>query len=310
MEDKSKFNTRLNLKVPYKILSNEELSDNEKLILALDYTLSLKKGYNSYTNVYIGGLFSLHENIIGLCRKSLLKKVYLVKDTNDKQIHRLTNKLESVELPKIEEEETKNEIVCIIPFEIYHNPDLTTGSKLLWGEYNTMRNTKKGYFKKRETTSKIMNVSVGSITNWTKLLFKHEFLEVYTVNYNGYYKNQKVIRTIEFKREIEKQIDEVGDILDDGIKNDSSKEEVYFTLLPTEEKSDLEIEKKGKKSISEDIDFKESFDKKEEQKENLWDNPYSPLGGVTKFSDLPIGKKKKKNKHKDITDENPDLELI
>nr|WP_309757625.1 hypothetical protein [Flavobacterium sp.] len=207
MEDKSKFNVRLNIKLRYKILSNKELSANEKLILALDYTLSLKKGYNSYTNVYIGELFSLHENIIGLCRKSLLKKGYLVKDINDKRIHLLTNKLESLELPKIDEEETKNEIVCNIPFEIYHNPNLTTGSKLLWGEYNTMSKSEKGYFKKRETTSEIMNVSVGSISNWTKQLFEYGFLEEYEVK-SEYYKKQKIVRTIQFSREKEKPIDD------------------------------------------------------------------------------------------------------
>ncbi|MBC7476273.1 MAG: hypothetical protein H7263_18460 [Candidatus Sericytochromatia bacterium] len=206
MEDISKFNIRLNVKVPYKILSNKELSTNEKLILALDYTYSLKKGYNSYTNVYIGELFSLHENIIGLCRKSLITKGYLLKDTNDKRIHHLTDKLGSIELPKMEEE-AKNDIVCIIPFEIYHNPDLTTGAKLLWGEYNTMSKSEKGYFKERITTSEIMNVSVGSISNWTKQLFEYGFLEEYEVK-SEYYKKQKVVRTIQFNRTKEKPIDD------------------------------------------------------------------------------------------------------
>lgn len=317
MKEQKKFNERLNIKVSPKILTNKELSENEKLILSLDYTYSFKKGHTIYTNVDIGKLFSLHENIIGLCRRSLITKGYLIKDTKDKRIHYLTDKLMSVELPIInEEKQGKYESQCILPFEIYNHSELTTGAKLLWGEYNTLSKTKHGYVKKRKTTSKIMNVSVGSITNWTKQLFDCNFLKVYVVNY-GYYTNQKVIRTIEFNREISKSIDEFGDILDDGIKdygikNELPKKEVYTALIPAEEKSDLKIEKKGKKSISEDIDFKESFEKEEVLKENLWDNPSSPLGGITKFSDLPIEKKKKKkkNKSKDVKDEDSDFEEL
>jgi hypothetical protein len=203
MEEQKKVNKQLNIKVPPQILSNKELSSSEKLVLALDYTLKLKKGYNIYTNVDIGKLLSLHPNNIGLCRISLINNGYLVKDAEDKRKHLLTNKLKSVELPLINGKIDKRE--CIIPFEIYNHPNLTTGSKLLWGEYNTMSKTEKGYFSKRDTTSKRMNVSVGSISNWTKELEQYDLIE-YELN-SGYYTKQKFVRTKEFPREIEKPID-------------------------------------------------------------------------------------------------------
>ncbi|MDX6191612.1 hypothetical protein SGQ83_19820 [Flavobacterium sp. Fl-318] len=142
------------------------------------------------TNVDIGKLFSLHPNIVGLCRKSLLNKGYLVKDTEDKRIHYLTDKLSGIELPIINGKKDSRE--CIVPFEIYNNPNLKTGSKLLWGEYNTMSKTENGYYSKRETNSKRMNVSDGSITNWTKELFANEFLEVYEVKSGYITKNKKL----------------------------------------------------------------------------------------------------------------------
>lgn len=207
MEEKKTFNKLINLKVPPQILSNKELSTNEKLILALDYTLKSKKGYNIYTNVDIGRAFSLHQNIIGLCRKSLIKKGYLVRDTEDKRKHILTNKLNSIELPLINGKTDKRTI--ILPFEIYNHPDLQTGSKLLWGEYNSVSKEEKAYFSKRDTTSKKMNVSIGSITNWTKELDQYGFLEQYSVSFNSEYGiKQKTVRTIEFNREEEKSIDD------------------------------------------------------------------------------------------------------
>lgn len=197
MDNKKNFNERLNIKVPPKILSNKELSENEKLILSLDYTFDLKKGFNIMTNVDIGKLLSLHPNIVGLCRKSLINKNYLIKNSEDKRIHLLTKKLDTLVLPIINGKIDKRE--CIIPFEIYNNPHLKTGAKLLWGEYNTMRKTIRGYFAKRETTSQRMNVSVGSITNWTKQLYQFDFLEEYEV-ISEYYKKQKIVKTVEFKR--------------------------------------------------------------------------------------------------------------
>lgn len=278
MEDKMKFNKRLNIKVSPKILTNRELSDNEKLILSLDYTFDLKKGYTIYTNVDIGKFLSLHPNIVRLCRKSLIKKGYLVVDKENKQIHRLTDKLKSSEFLIInEKEQTEFKTECVLPYEIYHNRELTTGAKLLWGEYNALSKTPDGYVKKRETTAKIMNVSVGSISNWTKQLLMQQFLSEYEVK-SEYRTKQKVVRTIEFSREEENPIDEIGDIIEDGIrrmeqtklnrvpkltsKSTTSKKEDDYIPQPLGpiKYSDLQTIKKGKKKYDDDCnDYDEDF---------------------------------------------------
>ncbi|NMH23955.1 hypothetical protein [Flavobacterium solisilvae] len=274
MGDKMKFNKRLNIKVYPKILTNRELSDNEKLILSLDYTFDLKKGYTIYTSVDIGKLLSLHPNIVRLCRKSLIKKGYLVNDLDNKQIHRLTDKLKSIEYLIIDDEENKKYITeCVLPFEIYNHSELTTGAKLLWGEYNTLSKLPDGYVKKRETTAKIMNVSVGSISNWTKQLLKQQFLSEYEIK-SEYRKKQKVVRTIEFSREEENPIDEIGDIIEDGIRR---MEQTKLNRVPK-------------------LTSKSTTSKKE--------NDYipQPLGPI-KYSDLPTIKKGRKKYEDDYSDE-------
>jgi hypothetical protein len=306
MEEKKRFNKRLNIKVPPTILTNRELMDNEKLILSLDYTFSLKIGFNIMTNVDIGKLLSLHENIVGLCRKSLIKKGYLVKDLEDKRIHRLTDKLNSV-VPIVNEKTgAKYESECILPFEIYNHNEITTGAKLLWGEYNTLSRTEDGYIKKRETTSIIMNVSVGSITNWTKQLSIYGFLKEYEIK-SEYYKKQKVVRTIEFSRKSEDYIDnvEVENVIvkqnldikaEKSIskKDDFKTEEEVKTLAlgAVDDISELYGVKQSENNISEE----ENGIKKAENK-----------GGITKYSDLLIAKKGKKKK--DITEEKYDVDF-
>ena len=123
--------------------------------------------------------------------------------------------------------------LSIIPFEIYNHPILTTGSKLLWAEYNTLSNSEKGYFKKRETTSKLMNVSVGSISKWTQLLLNYGFLEEYKVT-SGYFNKQKFVRTIKFKRDKEKPIEEFDNTSVDVIskaKEIESRDDYKFDIL-------------------------------------------------------------------------------
>ncbi|WP_291105111.1 MULTISPECIES: hypothetical protein [unclassified Flavobacterium] len=309
MEKQVKFNKRINIKVSPKILTNRELSDNEKLILSLDYTYNSKKGYNIYTNVDIGELLSVHSNIVGLCRKSLIKKGYLVKDDEDKRIHRLTDKLKSVEILTInEEKQSKYVSECILPFEIFNHSELTTGAKLLWGEYNTLSKTPNGYIKKRETTSKIMNVSVGSITNWTKLLFEYDFLKVYEVNY-GYYKNQKVIRTVEFSRNAENSIDDFDNIFEgeqNKLNQNSELKTEEIVKKSISKKADFKTEEEIKIPPLEAVDISELYTIKQSEnnifKEDDFNKREEKKRGVIKFSDLPIRKKGKK-KTKDDEDD-------
>lgn len=198
MEEKEVLKKSLNIRIPPEILSNKELSTNEKLVLSLDYTYSLKKGYNILTNVDIGKLFGLHYNIVGSCRKSLIETGYLVRDPEDKRLYILTDKFKSIEITLINGKRDKRTI--ILPFEIYNHPDLQTGAKLLWGEYNSMSKTEKGYFSKRDTTSKRMTVSVGSISNWTKELKYYDLIE-YKLN-SGYYTKQKIVRAKDLTKKV------------------------------------------------------------------------------------------------------------
>lgn len=183
------------LKIPHKILSNMELSFNEKLILSLDYTLSFKRGYNKYTNLYIGELFGINQNIVGKCRRQLVEKRYLVKDADDKRFYRLTDKLDNVEIT------LKDKREVLLPFEVYNHPHLQTGAKLLWGEYNSMSKGDKEYFSKRDTTANRLNASKESITIWTKQLNEYGFLDKYEHN-SGYYTKQKIVKTRDLTKRV------------------------------------------------------------------------------------------------------------
>lgn len=191
---------KLNIKVPPAILTNRELSITEKLILALDYSFSLKNGFNILTHIDVAELLQLHKNTVQKSRKRLIENGYLVKDTEDKRKFILTDKLKDVEIPLVNGK--KDNRTIIIPFDIYNHPDLQEGSKLLWGEYSSMSKTEKGHFQKRETTAKRFNVSTDSITNWTKELDKYGFLDEYTIK-SGYHTKQKIVRTKDLKKDQE-----------------------------------------------------------------------------------------------------------
>lgn len=308
MEEKKVLKKAINIKILSQIISNKELSINDKLVLSVDYTFSLKNGYNILTNIKVGELLCLHPNIISNCRIRLIKKGYLVKDDCDKRIYRLTDKLDNVDIPLINGK--KDMRTVILPFEIYNHPHLQSGAKLLFAEYNSMRNTEKGYFAKRETSSQRLNVSKGSITNWTKELDLYGLLDEYTIE-SGFYTKQRNVRTKEFARDLEKPIYDFEDLFEDDSKQNIyiKQEEIYMPLRPVEKASDLYT--KERKSISEDSDLKKKdFKKQDGQKENLWDSPSLPLGGIKKFSDLHIEKKGKKNKLKNKSDEDCDFEKL
>lgn len=183
----SKENKQLVLKIPATILSSIELSINEKLILGLDYTYQSKKGYTILNNSRAGQLFNLHPNIVSYCRKNLVQKGYLSKI---KTKYTLTD--------KHKQHETKNQREVILPFEIYSHKHLTTGAKLLWGEYNSISRGRREYFAKRSYTSIRLNASEESVTNWTKQLKEHRLLKKYE-HRTGYCTSQKVIITCEFR---------------------------------------------------------------------------------------------------------------
>lgn len=174
---------QLNIVVPASILSHTELTLNQKLILGLNYTYSLKLGYNNKTHKEVGELLSLHPNIVGYCRRRSVKEGFLIKD---KCKYKITDKH-----CDFKPFDNRN---IILPQKIYNHPSLTTGAKLLWGEYNSISKGHKEYFAKREYSAKRLDVSEESITNWTILLNENKLLLQYFHKY-GYCKNQRVVIT-------------------------------------------------------------------------------------------------------------------
>ncbi|MBO3096816.1 hypothetical protein [Gelidibacter pelagius] len=183
----SKENKQLVLKIPATILSDCQLSFNEKLILGLDYTFQSKKGYTQLSNSKIGQLLNLHINIVAYSRKNLVQMGFLLKEGRK---YTLTDKHKQLEV------DDKREIY--LPYEIYRHEDLLTGSKLLWGEYNSLSKGRREYFAKRSYTSRRMNASVESITNWTNQLNDYRLFKKYE-HRKGYCTSQKVVITCEFK---------------------------------------------------------------------------------------------------------------
>lgn len=177
---------QLILRIPSKILSNKSLSFNQKLILGLDYTLDFKKGYNKMTNKTIGKMFNLHINIVSNCRTKLVKQGYVKKKNGKYHITDLYKEGQVNDYREIK-----------LPHQIYRHNNLTTGAKLLWGEYNSMSKGGGKYFASREYTAKRLNCSLESVTNWTKQLLEFSLLE--SCEYKrGYGKSQKVVVTFKF----------------------------------------------------------------------------------------------------------------
>ena len=177
---------QLTLRIPVEILAETELSLKEKYLLGIDFNLIEKEGYNCYTNKAIGQMLQLHPNLVSQSRKSLLKKGFLCKDGRKYYLSDLA-----------ENYLNQNDMMAYIYPWVYQNKKLCTGAKLLYGEYNSISRSQKNYFAKREYTAKKLNVSVESVTNWTKQLQKEGCLESY-FHRRGYCSNQKVIRTSNF----------------------------------------------------------------------------------------------------------------
>ena len=176
---------QLTLKIHPKILASK-LSFNEKLILGLHYTFSKKNGYTVLSIGKMGLMFDLHPNVVSYCRKRLIYDGYIKKQGRKYFITGLYRSLEAKDIREI-----------FIPHQIYGSKHLTSGAKLLWGEYNSLSSGIKQYFASRQYTANRLNASVESITNWTKQLYDNKFLKLYEHN-TGYCKSQKVVITVDF----------------------------------------------------------------------------------------------------------------
>lgn len=193
------FTKKLIIEIPFEILSNKELSLNEKLMLGLDFSLKKKLGFNQMTNKKIGELLNLHSNIVGNCRKNLVEKQYLLKKGRQYFLTDRYKNIQELEINDAERVENKDKRNIKLPIEIYSHKELKTGEKLLWGEYNSISKSIIEYFAKREYTAKRLNVSVESISNWTKALYEKGLLEEYKV-ISGYCARRKIIITCSFDK--------------------------------------------------------------------------------------------------------------
>lgn len=177
---------QIHIRIHSKILSNPVLSLNEKLVLGLHYTFDEKLGKTVLTNKEIGELLHLHPNIVSCCHKKLLKRGLIVKKKNSYEItkvflaHKVDDRRE-IRLPK----------------EIYQHPKISTGMKLLWGEYNSLSKGIRDYYAGREYTSNRLNVSKESISKWTKKLLEHKLLTSYS-HKRGHGCSQRVVVTTRF----------------------------------------------------------------------------------------------------------------
>lgn len=187
---RGKYKRQLNIWIPANILASTDLSFNEKIILGLHYSLSKKRGYLSMNGVETGKTLNLHPNIINYCHKSLIEKGFLHKE---KRIYILTDKVQKCQNLSGDNRE------ILLPPEIYSSK-MSTGAKLLWGEYNSISQGVKKYFAKREYTARRIGASEQSITNWTKELAVNKFLQEY-YHKMGYSVSQRIVETCVFKRE-------------------------------------------------------------------------------------------------------------
>ncbi|TXK78910.1 hypothetical protein [Mesonia sp. K4-1] len=177
---------QLTLRIPVEILAEAELSLNEKYLLGIDFNLLEKEGYNCYTNKAIGQTLQLHPNLVSKARKQLVNKGFLHREGRKYYLSDLAqNYLD------------QNDMMAYIYPWVYQNEQLSTGAKLLYGEYNSISRSQRNYFASRQYSADKLNVSVESITNWTKQLYQEGCLDCYYHN-RGYYRNQKVVRTSGF----------------------------------------------------------------------------------------------------------------
>lgn len=72
----------------------------------------------------------------------------------------------------------------------------------MFGQYNSLSINGKSYFAHREYTSKRLDVSKESVTNWTKELDEKGFLSQYD-HISGYYTKQKIVKTKDYEDSID-----------------------------------------------------------------------------------------------------------
>lgn len=190
---------QLNILIPYQILSLRDLTPSDKLIYGFHYCLKGKKGYLEYTNIEISKKLNIHFNKVGRSHKELVEKGFLNKE---KRRFSINNKYMEIKTSLNDKRD------ILLPFEVYSSNNILSGSKLLWGEYNSISKGEIKYFMRRSKTSLRIGVSEQSITNWTKELDDNGFLKMYN-NIYGYNTTQRIVITKTFIRtDINNEFDE------------------------------------------------------------------------------------------------------
>ncbi len=187
--DNNHKNKKYSLLIPSKILTDYSLSFNDKLILGFDFYFVDKMEHNRLLNTEISELLHLHKNIVSRSRKHLIEVGILRKQNRIYYLNDIDLFVEKGDARDV-----------VIPYWIYNNKNLSTGSKLLWGEYNSISKGKKSYFASREFTANKLGCSVQSVSKWTKELDDNNLLKSYKV-VAGYGTKQKRIVTCTFSKQ-------------------------------------------------------------------------------------------------------------
>lgn len=175
------------IKIPFEILELN-INTNEKIVLALIYSLNNIGGITTMSNKRIAKYLCLSENTISTTLKSLRELTFIEK------------------LPKgyvLSEEvllsvNSMKERAILLPFEVFHSK-LPSGAKLLWGEYNSLSMGVKAYYGSRKMITERLRISESSISNYTTLLYDNQFL-VKNELFSGYKFKKRAVITKRFDR--------------------------------------------------------------------------------------------------------------
>lgn len=224
---------QLNIMIPYQILSLKELKLNSKLVYGFHFSLKDKMGYSEYTNIEIGRKLNIHQNIVCQSHKELVNRGFLQRDKKDKRRYTVTNKYEETQTRL----DDKREI--LIRFEVYSSTKINTGSKLLWGEYNSFSKGEKKYFMARSKTALRLGVSKQSITEWTKKLCENGFLKEY-YHKKGYCTSQRIVITKTFDRlnNLKENKEDISHTNSNN-RNELEREEKQRVELPLDEECNV-----------------------------------------------------------------------
>lgn len=199
----------ITLVIPTSILSSDKLNPNDKLVFGLHYAY-FKKGQKTYeTIVGMSKKLRLHTNIISKSCSKLVKLNYLKKEDGVYFVQKEIIEQLQTQIKGTEE--------VLLPFELY-SMKISSGSKLLWVEYNKYKNKEEGYYSLRKTTAENIGSSTASVTTWKKELYLHNMIEF------GEYQSRESIYTVDLRT----------------IQQSKTKEEIVETEIVEEQKPTVE----------------------------------------------------------------------